>query len=101
MPELSPVTAPDGVLVCRVDPVTGERIAVVPATCRRGLHRLTPGVSPMVASGDHLSVTCAQCDPISGQAAMWLLSIPRPHPFSAELDDTPYLGQHRPVRRRP
>jgi hypothetical protein len=94
MPELPLASALDGALHCRVDSTTGKKIAVVPARCRAGLHRLDPTVSPVVATSDHLSVTCPRCDPAAGQGTTWLLTISGARPASAELDDAPYLGRY-------
>lgn len=81
---------PDGALRYRVDQ-TGTTIAVLPATCKGGRHLVIPGVSRAIATEGEVRVYCPACAAMPGADASWRLTISRPSPDRAELDDGPYV----------
>ena len=78
----------DGTLCYRLDDV-GERVAVLPATCRGGGHGLaTVGFRAVLSEGT-VVVQCAACT-VSGVDRPWRLTAVGPSPVRAELDTEPY-----------
>lgn len=76
----------------RVDPATGKRVPVLPATCKRGVHDLkTVGYrTRMWYTG--FQVTCRGCDAEVKPDHTWTLTVEDGlAPRGAELDNTPYL----------
>ncbi len=84
-----PPAQSDGALRYRVDP-TGTTIAVLPATCKGGAHRVVPGLSRAIAADGEVHVICPACAATPGVDASWRLISSRPSPDLAELDDEPY-----------
>lgn len=81
---------PDGMLRCRVDGA-GARVAILPATCKLGLHSLSPAECGAIVRGSEVHVNCAACAAVPGADPCWRLTISGPSPDRAELDDEPYL----------
>ncbi len=80
-----------GNLVYRLDQV-GERVGVIPATCRRGLHSLAvTGYRAYVPDDEILRVSCTACNTEAPPHwDQWWLRTTAPAPDRAELDDAPY-----------
>lgn len=83
---------PDGQLHYRRDPVTGKRIGVLPATCKRGEHSLDRVGYRATEREDHLVIQCAACAAAPHPDHSWCLVTSAPTPDSAELDDEPYAA---------
>jgi hypothetical protein len=81
----------DGVVRYRSDNY-GARIAVLPATCRRGIHRLAVTGYRATEGNGLLRVRCDACSAETTTDAAWLLSSSGPLANSAELDDAPYVA---------
>ncbi|AHH98623.1 hypothetical protein [Kutzneria albida] len=88
---LSPVSEPDGELRCRTDS-TGLRIALLPATCKRGVHVLTLAEGWMVAQDGEIHIVCTGCASVPGADGHWRLTVTGPNPVRAELDHELYRG---------
>jgi hypothetical protein len=86
---LSLVPEPDGELRYRTD-ATGLQIAILPATCKRGVHVLTPAEGWMVAQDGEIHIVCAGCASVPGADGHWHLTITGPNPARAELDHELY-----------
>jgi hypothetical protein len=82
---------PDGELRYRVDS-TGERVAILPATCKLGLHSLDPGVCRAVADDGEVQVSCPACAAFPEVDHSWRLTFSGTSPIRAELDDEPYCS---------
>lgn len=79
----------DGDALYRIDDV-GTRAVVVPATCRRRVHRLARVGYRITEADGLLRVRCDACL-VAGEAAhTWLLRSSDPAATVAELDDAPY-----------
>jgi hypothetical protein len=70
----------------------GSRIAVLPATCRRGLHDMSTVGYRATESNGRLRVRCDACARTTTERAAWVLSTTGELVNLAELDDTPYRG---------
>jgi hypothetical protein len=81
----------DGTLIYRADGYGGV-LAVLPATCRRGVHQL--GVSGYRATegGGVVRVRCEACATQTATGSTWVLRTTGPVANRAELDDGPYLA---------
>jgi hypothetical protein len=72
----------------------GNRVSVLPATCRAGLHQLGQVGYRALERGRLVVISCALCaaeHPGRPQRHAWVLRISGPPTQSAELDDIPYL----------
>ena len=78
----------------RVDSA-GTRAVVVPATCRRGLHRLAMVGYRVTEADGVLRVRCDGCATAGDAGHSWTFRSSGPLANIAELDDTPY----RPVQQ--
>ena len=85
---------PDGTVRYRTD-YGGERIAVLPATCKRGRHSLAAtGYRAVMREGElHISCTACAAEPDSDHS--WRLIAIGPSAERAELDDEPYRDAAR------
>ncbi|MFI6100809.1 hypothetical protein ACIA8G_35115 [Lentzea sp. NPDC051213] len=95
---------PDGVVRYRTDR-DGTRVGVLPARCKRQLHSLHEAGYKAVAEGGELRVTCTACWDEPNPDHSWHLTLTKPTPARAELDDAPYAGitphfQQTPVPAR-
>jgi hypothetical protein len=84
---------PDADVVYRIDS-TGERIGVLPATCRTGEHSLHKvGYRAHDTGAGYLHISCNACFQRTPPRPdhYWSLRLNGPTPPRAELDDTPYL----------
>jgi hypothetical protein len=68
----------------------GSRIAVLPATCRRGLHDMATVGYRATESNGRLRVRCDACARTTTERCAWVLSTDGELVNLAELDDTPY-----------
>jgi hypothetical protein len=68
----------------------GGRLAILPATCRRGLHQLGATGYRATEGGGVLRVRCDACASETATDAAWILRTSGPVANRAELDDTPY-----------
>lgn len=93
----------------RTDPITGDRVGLIPATCKRTVHSLSrTGYQAREVDG-LLRVACIACAQIPSPDYAWVLTTSGPRPVRAELDDDPYtditphfiLGAGRPRRQEP
>jgi hypothetical protein len=102
-----PPSARDGVLHYRHDSVTGQRIAVLPATCRRGVDSLARvGYRAQHVPSSHgraayLRLTCKGCEADRTPEYCWTLATTDPAPARAEFDNTPYLDRPMFYGERP
>ncbi|MET0134979.1 MAG: hypothetical protein ABW215_15475 [Kibdelosporangium sp.] len=83
---------PDGDLIYRTDAL-GERIGILPATCRRGEHSLhRVGYRAHDTQAGHLQLSCNACFATTPPRSdhYWALRLTEPTPARAELDDEPY-----------
>jgi len=85
----------DGALRCRVDG-TGTQVAVLPATCKLGLHVLRPAECSAIVVDDEVHVSCPACAATPGADHCWRLAVNGTSPMRAELDDEPYLDLRLP-----
>lgn len=86
----------DGTLRYRSDGL-GGRIAVLPATCRRGLHALaTTGYRALMHS-EELELRCTACGTAGDPAGTWHLTSRGQLSERAELDDAPYSDLPKPA----
>lgn len=97
---------PDGPVRYRYDVVTGKRIGIMPATCKRGVHSLAEVGYEATERDGRLVIRCKACAAIPKPDHSWHLTSTAPTPSSAELADGPYVGidPHfvaRPVARTP
>lgn len=82
---------PDGTVHYRHDEL-GARVAVLPATCKVGVHSLhRSGYRALVRDGV-LYLSCTPCAEDIDVDHFWGLRTVRPDPARAELDDAPYRG---------
>lgn len=81
----------------RTDPATGDRVGVLPRTCKRGLHDLyRSGYTPQMRGESLLAIACIACRDVDHSPDYaWSLTTSGPPPARAELDDKPYEG-HQP-----
>lgn len=79
----------DGLVFYRLDGY-GGRLAILPATCRRGLHQLGTTGYRATEGGGLLRVRCNPCASQTATNAAWILRTSGPVANRAELDDTPY-----------
>jgi hypothetical protein len=86
---------PDGALRRRVDG-TGTQVAVLPATCKLGLHVLQPAECSAIVVDDEVHVSCPACAATPGTDHRWRLTVNGTCPIRAELDDEPYLDLRLP-----
>jgi hypothetical protein len=83
---------PDGAVHYRRDG-SGQRVGMIPATCKRGLHNLAQGgYRTRVADGDGtlLKVMCTACSAAHDPDYAWSLTIAGAPPDRVEMDDEPY-----------
>jgi len=91
----------DGLVSYRVDP-GGERVVVLPATCRAGRHSLVVAGYRAVANGAGIAVECQACRVDGVSPAAWHFGTAGPLAARAEFDDQPYLDSRpRPDVARP
>ena len=81
----------DGILVYRADGYGGI-LAVLPATCRRGLHKLAVAGYRAAEGGGVVRVRCDACATRTTAGSTWVLRTTGPVANRAELDDVPYLA---------
>jgi hypothetical protein len=87
---------PDGPVMYRTDPLTGELVGIIPATCKRGLHSHHKlGYRAREDADGYLIVECTFCVDAHLADGYWTLVLDGPRPVRAELDDGPY-GKHEP-----
>lgn len=79
----------DGDARYRVDGA-GTRVVVVPATCRRRLHRLAAVGYRVTQADGVLRVQCNCCNTAGDAEHSWIFRSPGPLANVAELDDAPY-----------
>jgi hypothetical protein len=84
---------PDADVIYRIDEL-GERIGVIPATCRNGEHSLNRvGYrAHETPDGNYLHISCNAC---AGRTPprpdhYWALHLTGPKPRRAEMNDDPY-----------
>jgi hypothetical protein len=82
---------PDGALRYRTD-VTNTRVAILPATCKLGLHALHPAQSGAIIDEGEVRLSCPVCAATPGVDHCWRLTVSGASPERAELDDEPYLS---------
>jgi hypothetical protein len=82
---------PDGALRYRTD-ITNTRVAVLPATCKLGLHALRPAQSGAIIEEGEVRLSCPVCAAMPGVDHCWRLTVTGASPERAELDDEPYVG---------
>ncbi|WP_157360566.1 hypothetical protein [Amycolatopsis thermoflava] len=86
----------DGLVHYRVDS-HGDRLVVLPATCRAGRHSLAATGYRAVVGGAGITVECQTCRAEGASPAAWRFGAAGPVAVRAELDDQPYLGRrYRP-----
>lgn len=86
----------DGSLRYRSDGL-GGRVAVLPATCRRGLHSLATTGFRALAHSEELELLCVACIAGGEPAGKWNLTCRGQLPERAELDDAPYANLPKPA----
>ncbi|AXB43682.1 hypothetical protein [Amycolatopsis albispora] len=69
----------------------GERVVVLPATCKRGLHQLPAAGFRAVAEQGWILVECLACGE-GDQVSQWRLTTCGAVAERAEFDDQPYAG---------
>lgn len=79
----------DGDARYRVDGA-GTRAVVLPATCRRGLHRLATGGYRVTEGNSVLRVRCDRCATSGDLDHSWIFRSSGPLANRAELDDAAY-----------
>lgn len=81
---------------------TGERIGVLPATCRATTHSLhAVGYRAFITEGDGtLQISCNACPAANNPDHYWWLTLNGPAPERAELDDEPYRDVAARLRPR-
>ncbi|MGZ3140446.1 hypothetical protein ACVDFE_00215 [Lentzea chajnantorensis] len=79
---------PDAQVRYRID--AGERVGVLPASCKRGKHSLTQVGYRATTHGDVLHVSCEACAAEPNPDHYWTLQLEGALPARAELDDGPY-----------
>ncbi|GHE80990.1 hypothetical protein GCM10017786_09090 [Amycolatopsis deserti] len=84
----------DGLAYYRVD-ANGERLIVLPATCRAGRHSLAASGYRAVVGSAEIAVECQACRAEGASPAAWRLGTSGSVAARAELDDQPYLGRRR------
>ena len=89
---------PDGALICRVDG-TGQRVAVLPATCKRGRHTLDLAHCRATVYQGEIHIGCPTCAADPGVDHHWRLTTTGPSPERAELDDQPYRDLRHQLMR--
>lgn len=82
----------DGLAHFRVD-AHGERLIVLPVTCRAGRHSLAAAGYRAVVGGGGIAVECWACRADGASPAAWHLGAPGSVAARAELDDQPYLDR--------
>ncbi|WP_431907727.1 hypothetical protein [Amycolatopsis thermoflava] len=80
----------DGLVNYRVDP-HGERVVILPTTCRVGRHSLVVAGYRAVADSAGIAVECQACRAEGVSRAAWHFGTAGPVAARAELDDQPYL----------
>jgi hypothetical protein len=83
------VVRSDGDALYRTDGA-GTRTVVVPATCRRGVHRLGAVGYRLTGANGLLRVRCDACATVGEPEHSWILRSSGPLANIAELDDAPY-----------
>ncbi len=78
-------------LVYRTDGFGGV-LAVLPSTCRRGLHQLGVTGYRATEGGGVVRVRCDVCAACTAAGSTWVLRTTGPAANRAELDDVPYLA---------
>lgn len=96
---------PDGRVRYRTDHATGERVGILPATCKRGRHTFVGGQYEATVSRPNglevLRVACLGCRAENDPDYAWLLTLEGPTPARAELDDRPYSDIEPRFMQRP
>jgi hypothetical protein len=83
---------PDGAVRYRTDPASGQRVGVLPETCKRGQHSLHQvGYTARTRPPDLLVIACNACRAALDPDYAWTLTLTQPTPPRAELDDMVYL----------
>lgn len=86
----------DGSLRYRSDGL-GGRVAVLPATCHRGLHSLANTGYRAWAHAEEVELECTACATAGEPAGSWHLTSHGQLPERAELDDAPYADLSTPI----
>lgn len=81
---------PDGTVRYRTD-AAGERIVILPATCKRGRHSLAATGYRAIMGDGELHIRCTACAADLDLDCSWRLIAIGPSPERAELDDEPYV----------
>jgi hypothetical protein len=89
--DTKPDTPYDALVIYRADGY-GGRLAILPATCRRGLHQLGTSGYRATEGGGIVRVRCNPCASKTTTNAAWILRTTGPVANRAELDDSPYLA---------
>ncbi|WP_018686027.1 hypothetical protein [Actinokineospora enzanensis] len=84
---------PDMAVRYRVSSI-GERVAILPATCKVGTHSLARvGYRAQASELEGVvRVSCNACNEDVDVDHFWALTLTGSAPARVELDDTPYLG---------
>lgn len=82
---------PDGALRYRTD-ITNTRVAILPATCKLGLHALHPAQSGAIIDEGEVRLSCPVCAATPGVDHCWRLTVSGASPERAELDDESYVS---------
>ena len=80
---------PDAPLRYRIDR-TATTVAILPATCRSGLHALTSHQTRVVMQEGEVRISCLACA-ANGSESCWRLSASKPAPERAEMSEEFYL----------
>lgn len=86
----------DGALRYRSDGL-GGRVAVLPATCRRGLHPLATNGYRALMHSEELELRCTACATAGEPGGTWHLTSRGQLPERAELDDELYTDLSKPA----
>jgi hypothetical protein len=89
MSSLPHSSGPDAPLRYRIDR-TGTTVAILPATCRSGLHALTSHQTRVVMQEGEVRISCPACA-ANGSESCWRLSTSKPAPERAEMSEEFYL----------
>jgi hypothetical protein len=98
-PDNTESDTPHGAVHYRADGY-GGRLAILPATCRRGLHQLGAVGYRATEGGGVMRIRCDACASNTTTDAAWILRTSGPVANRAEVDDTPYRNLLAPLTPR-